>query len=85
MVGGSTCLYSSRSLQICPLLKPYSFGKSVLVETSRAGAPFPHCCAAHGASGGPRAPSEPHAPRTGGVRELGELRSAPEARFLLPL
>ena len=23
-----------------------------------AGAPFPHCCAAHGASGGPRAPPE---------------------------
>ena len=23
-----------------------------------AGAPFPHCCAAHGASGGPRLPPE---------------------------
>ena len=30
----------------------------VLAETSGAGAPFPHCCAAHGASGGPRAPPE---------------------------
>ena len=33
-------------------------GAMVLVETSRAGAPFPHCGAAHGASGGPRAPPE---------------------------
>ena len=30
----------------------------MLIETNRAGAPFPHCCAAHGASGGPRAPPE---------------------------
>ena len=28
----------------------------MLIETNRAGAPFPHCCAAHGASGGPRLP-----------------------------
>jgi len=50
-------MYSSRSLQICPLINQ-SFGKSVLIETNRAGAPFPHCCAAHGASGGPRLPPE---------------------------
>ena len=50
-------MYSSRSLQICPLINR-SFGKSVLVETSGAGAPFPHCGAAHGASGGPHAPPE---------------------------
>ena len=25
----------------------------MLVETSRAGAPFPHCCAAHGVGRGP--------------------------------
>ena len=30
----------------------------MLTETNGAGAPFPHCCAAHGASGGPRAPPE---------------------------
>ena len=30
----------------------------MLIETNRAGAPFPHCGAAHGASGGPRAPPE---------------------------
>ena len=41
-----------------PSTQPYSFGKSVLTETNGAGAPFPHCCAAHGASGGPRAPPE---------------------------
>ena len=41
-----------------PSTQPYSFGKSVLAETSGAGAPFPHCGAAHGASGGPRAGPE---------------------------
>ena len=55
-------MYSSRSLQICPLINRdhsvESFGKSVLAETSGAGAPFPHCGAAHGASGGPRLPPE---------------------------
>ena len=30
----------------------------MLIETNRAGAPFPHCGAAHGASGGPRLPPE---------------------------
>ena len=30
----------------------------MLIETHRAGAPFPHCGAAHGASGGPRAGPE---------------------------
>ena len=30
----------------------------MLAETSGAGAPFPHCGAAHGASGGPRAGPE---------------------------
>ena len=30
----------------------------MLAETSGAGAPFPHCGAAHGASGGPRLPPE---------------------------
>ena len=33
----------------------------MLIETNRAGAPFPHCGAAHGASGGPRAGPEPGA------------------------
>ena len=30
----------------------------MLTETNGAGAPFPHCCTAHGASGGPRAGPE---------------------------
>ena len=58
-------MYSSRSLQICPLIN--LIGKLVLVETSRAGAPFPHCGAAHGASGGPRAGPEPRAAWARGV------------------
>ena len=59
MIGGSIYLYVL--LEISPNLpstQPYSFGKSVLTETNGAGAPFPHCCAAHGASGGPRLPPE---------------------------
>ena len=48
-------------LEISPNLpsnQPYLIGKSVLIETHRAGAPFPHCGAAHDASGGPRAGPE---------------------------
>lgn len=43
-------------LEISPNLpsdQPYSFGKSVLTETNGAGAPFSHCCAAHGVGRGP--------------------------------
>ena len=38
----------------------------MLTETKGAGAPFPHCCAAHGASGGPRA-----GPERGGAKAIG--------------
>ena len=53
MIGGSICMYSSRSLQICPLIN-----LGGMSEYMSAGAPFPHCGAAHGASGGPRLPPE---------------------------
>ena len=54
-------MYSSRSLQIGPLLN--RIGKSVLTETNGAGAPFPHCCAANGVGRGP--PRHPRAPVSG--------------------
>ena len=65
-------MYSSRSLQICPLINRSLIGKSVLADTSGAGAPFPHCGAAHGASGGPRAGPE--------ARARGESRGKCESR-----
>ena len=43
-------MYSSRSLQICPLLNRIHSGSRCYWRL--AGAPFPHCGAAHGASGG---------------------------------
>ena len=44
----------------------------MLVETSGAGAPFPHCGAAHGASGGPRAGPEKRCERVTGNRGRGQ-------------
>ena len=48
----------------------------MLVETSRAGAPFPHCGAAHGASGGPLLPPERIKARFTPFTEAMERRSA---------
>ena len=49
----------------------------MLTETNGAGAPFPHCCAAHGASGGPRLPPERLPPRRiAGCLEGAELEAA---------
>ena len=70
MIGGSTCMYSSRSLQICPLLNRTHSGKSVLIETNievRAGAPF-HRAALRERRGarcgcGPGAPAPPQSDR----------------------
>ena len=47
----------------------------MLAETSGAGAPFPHCGAAHGASGGPRAGPEPNR-RVAGPSDLSRSHRA---------
>ena len=51
----------------------------MLTETNGAGAPFPHCFAAHGASGGPRAPPEDLLPVTS--RAIGRKRREASERL----